>query len=62
MTHSTKTISPLRQRMIEDMMMRKLSTQTQTAYLRVVKNFAGYLGESPDAASAEDLRRYLIQQ
>jgi len=60
MTHVTKTISPLRQRMIEDMMMRKLSPQTQTAYLRVVKNFAGFLGQSPDTASAEDLRRYQL--
>jgi len=46
--------------MIEDMVMRKLSTQTQTAYLRVVKNFAGFLGQSPDTASAEDLRRYQL--
>ena len=60
MTHATKAISPLRQRMIEDMMMRKLSPQTQTAYLRVVKNFAGFLGQSPDTASAEDLRRYQL--
>ncbi|HEN47085.1 MAG TPA: integrase, partial [Mizugakiibacter sp.] len=42
------------------MTMRKLSPQTQTAYLRVVKNFAGFLGQSPDAASAEDLRRYQL--
>ncbi len=60
MTHTTQHISPLRQRMIEDMVMRKLSTQTQTAYLRVVKNFAGFLGQSPDTASAEDLRRYQL--
>jgi len=46
--------------MIEDMTMRKLSPQTQTAYVRVVKNFAGFLGQSPDAASAEDLRRYQL--
>ena len=60
MTHNTRQISPLRQRMIEDMMMRKLSTRTQTAYIRVVKNFAGFLGQSPDAAGAEDLRRYQL--
>lgn len=60
MTHDTQHISPLRQRMIEDMMMRKLSTQTQTAYLRAVKNFAGFLGQSPDTATAEDLRRYQL--
>ena len=60
MTHVTKPISPLRQRMIEDMRLRKLSPQTQTAYIRVVKNFAGFLGQSPDAAGAEDLRRYQL--
>ena len=60
MTHSTKTISPLRQRMIEDMTLRKLAPQTQAAYMRVVKNFARFLGRSPDTASAEDLRHYQL--
>jgi integrase/recombinase XerD len=60
MTQITQSVSPLRQRMIDDMIMRKLSTQTQTAYVRVVKNFAGFLGQSPDVASAEDLRRYQL--
>ncbi len=55
-----KSISPLRQRMIEDMTMRKLSPMTQTAYIRVVKNFTLFLGQSPDSASAEDLRRYQL--
>jgi integrase/recombinase XerD len=58
MTHSTKPISPLRQRMIDDMTLRKLSPQTQSAYIRAVKNFTRFLGQSPDAANAEDLRRY----
>ena len=43
MTHATKAISPLRQRMIEDMRLRKLSPQTQTAYLRVVKTSPAFL-------------------
>jgi len=60
MTSSTQTISPLRQRMIDDMRMRKLSPKTQTSYIRVVKRFAGFLGRSPDTASAEDLRRYQL--
>jgi site-specific recombinase XerD len=55
-----KSISPLRQRMIEDMTMLKLSPMTQTAYIRVVKNFTLFLGQSPDSASAEDLRRYQL--
>src|SRR5260370_31356 len=53
-------ISPLRRRMIEDMRMRKLSTKTQSTYIRAVRHFAGYLGRSPDTASAEDLRRYQL--
>jgi integrase/recombinase XerD len=57
---TTKPISPLRQRMIDDMTLRKLSPQTQGAYIRAVKNFTRYLGQSPDAASAEDLRRYQL--
>ena len=37
MTSSTHTLSPLRQRMIDDMRMRKLSPKTQSSYIRVVK-------------------------
>jgi len=58
MTSSTRTITPLRQRMIDDMRMRKLSPKTQDGYIRVVRQFAGFLGRSPDTASIEDLRGY----
>ena len=37
MIQNTQTVSPLRQRMIEDMMLRKLSPKTQSAYIRAVK-------------------------
>jgi integrase/recombinase XerD len=60
MTHTTKPISPLRQRMIDDMALRKLSLQTQAAYLRAVKNFTRFLKRAPDTASAEDLRQYQL--
>ncbi|GAB7547903.1 tyrosine-type recombinase/integrase [Cupriavidus sp. 8B] len=60
MSVATPTISPLRQRMIEDMRMRKLSDKTQTHYLRAVRQFAVFLGRSPDTASTEDLRRYQL--
>ena len=60
MTHSTKPISPLRQRMIEDMTMRKLSPRTQGTTIRVVINFTRFLTRSPDTAEAEDLRRYQL--
>ena len=55
-----KAISPLRQRMIEDMTIRKFAPKTQHDYLQRVKNFAAYLGRSPDAANFEDLRRYQL--
>ena len=53
-------ISPLRQRMIDDMRMRKLSPKTQSSYIRAVRNFAKYLGRSPDTATVEDLRNYQL--
>ena len=43
MTSSTQTITPLRQRMLDDMRMRKLSSKTQASYILVVKRFAGFL-------------------
>jgi site-specific recombinase XerD len=60
MTQSTQTISPLRQRMLDDMRLRKLSPKTQVAYIRAVRDFTRFLRRSPDAASAEDLRRYQL--
>ena len=60
MTSSTPTISPLRQRMIDDMRMRKLSPKTQASYIRAVRQFSGFLGRSPDTATDEDLRRYQL--
>ena len=60
MTQTTHTISPLRQRMLDDMRMRKLAPKTQTGYVRAVKRLASYLGRSPDSATVEDLRRFQL--
>src|ERR1044072_6889295 len=60
MNDSTQGVSPLRQRMIEDMRMRKLAPKTQAAYIRSVRQLAGYLGRSPDTATVEDLRNYQL--
>src|SRR5229473_2402811 len=46
-----KAISPLRQRMIEDMTIRKLASKTQRDYVQRVKHFAAFLGRSPDTAN-----------
>jgi len=65
MTPSPEALSPLRQRMTEDMRMRKLELKTRTAYLRAVKKLATFLKRSPDTATVEDLRRfqlYLVDQ
>ena len=54
------TVSPVRQRMIEDMRMRKFGEKTQLDYVRAVRKFAQYLGRSPDTATVEDLRNYQL--
>ena len=60
MTPLNRDITPLRQRMIDDMRMRKLAPKTQTAYIRAVRKFAGYLGRPPDTAAAKDLRSFQL--
>ncbi|MDE8347192.1 MAG: site-specific integrase [Acidocella sp.] len=52
----------LRQRMIEDMEMRRFSRATQRNYLRDVGRFAGFLGRSPGTATADDVRKFQIVQ
>jgi site-specific recombinase XerD len=56
-----KAINPLRQRLIDDMTIRRLSPKTKQHYIRHVKNFADFIGRSPDKATAEDVRRYQLQ-
>jgi len=60
MDSATHDITPLRQRMIDDMRMRKLADKTQSGYIRVVRQFTHFLGRSPDTATVEDLRRYQL--
>src|SRR6201981_1752332 len=55
-----EAVSPLRRRMIEDMTIRKFAAKTQHDYVQRVKNFAAFLGRSPDTASFEDVRRYQL--
>jgi integrase/recombinase XerD len=57
---STETVSPLRQRMIEDMNARKLCVGTQRGHIRSCKQFAGFLKRSPDTATAEDIRQFQL--
>ena len=60
MTQSTQTVSPLRQRMIDDMTLRKLNPKTQDAYIRSVIKLTRFLRRSPDSASPEDLRQFQL--
>ena len=52
----------LRERLIDDMNVRRLSRATQRNYVRDVVRFAGWLGRPPDQATDEDLRRYQVEQ
>ena len=54
------TVSPLRQRMIEDMTIRQFGEHTQRDYVRQVRAFTAFLGLPPDRAEPEDLRRYQL--
>ncbi len=56
-----EVISPLRQRMIEDMNGRKLATGTQKGHIRACKRFAAFLKRSPDTATPEDIRRFQLE-
>ncbi|MBT2305534.1 site-specific integrase [Variovorax paradoxus] len=60
MNPSSQAVTPLRQRMLDDMHMRKLGPKTQVGYLRAVRYLAGFLQRSPDTATAEDLRRFQL--
>src|SRR5882757_620607 len=57
---STDAVSPLRQRMIEDMNARKLCAGTQRGHIRSCKRFAAFLKRSPDTATLEDIRRFQL--
>lgn len=57
---STKTVSPLRHRMIEDMSLRNLAPRTQEHYIRSCKKLAAFLRRSPDTATAEDIRLFQL--
>src|SRR5215471_1450795 len=56
----TKTVSPLRQRMIEDMAARKLNPHTQRSHISSCKRFAAWLKRSPDTATADEVRRFQL--
>ncbi len=54
------TTSPLRQRMIEDMMIRNLSRATQQSYIYAVARFSRHFNSSPDRLGMEEVRTYQL--
>src|SRR5262249_52446238 len=56
----TDTVSPLRQRMIEDMAARKLNPHTQRSHIQSCKRFAAWLKRSPDTATPDEVRRFQL--
>jgi site-specific recombinase XerD len=53
-------MTPLRQRMLDDMQLRGLAPKTQEAYALAVRQLAAYYGKSPDQISEEELRDYFL--
>jgi site-specific recombinase XerD len=56
----TNTVSPLRQRMIEDMVARKLNPHTQRSHIYSCKRLAAWLKRSPDTATPDEVRRFQL--
>src|SRR5688500_7336903 len=56
----SKQVSPLRQRMIDDMAIRNMSPNTQRIYTRAVANFSDFHVRSPDKLGIEDIRAYRL--
>src|SRR5512144_1373823 len=56
----TPTVTPLRQRMIEDMNARKLCAGTQRGHIRSCRRFAAFLKRSPDTTTTEDIRLFQL--
>ena len=53
-------MSPLRQRMLEDMRLRNFSAATQRSYIHYVSAYAKYYWTSPDKLGLDDIRNYQL--
>lgn len=53
-----KPISPLRQRMLDEMALRAFTDKTQNDYIRHIKTFTAFIGRMPDTATSDDLRAF----
>jgi integrase/recombinase XerD len=57
---TARKVSPLRQRMIEDMTVRNFAANTQESYLHQVSLFARHFGKPPEQLGPEEIRAYQI--
>ena len=57
---AARKVSPLRQRMTDDMIVRNFAPNTMNLYLKQVSYFARYFGRSPEQLGAEEIRNYQI--
>jgi site-specific recombinase XerD len=57
---AARKLSPLRQRMLDDMTVRNLSAQTQASYVQYVSQLARYFHTSPEKLGVEDIRTFLL--
>ena len=53
-------LTPLAQQMLQDMQLARLAERTHESYLRAVRKFAQWLNKSPQVATENDLRRYVL--
>ena len=53
-------MTPLRQRMVEDMTVRNLAPTTQATYVHQVSMFARHFGSSPELLGPEQIRSYQV--
>ena len=61
MTDASAAVSPLRRRMIDDMMLRNLSPATQRSYLHAVAKLSRYFSRSPDRLGLEHFKVARVQ-
>ena len=53
-------MTPLRQRMLEDMQLRNFAPATQKNYIHYVADYAKYFWTSPEHLDLEDMRQYML--
>ena len=53
-------MTPLRQRMLEDLQIRGRAENTQRSYIEKIKHFAQHFGKSPEHLGPEEIRAYQV--